>query len=192
VREREGKVIGLLGFDGGALRELCDVTLHINTRPGEYGPVEDLHLILNHFPVVTAVLGLPLFLVAILRRSGSLRAAALGVFVAAGALALPAYFTGEPAEEKVGHLPGVSEDDIGRHEEAAEVAAVVVGLQGLAALVALFLLRRRPGLPAPLTAVLLVLSVAGAVLMARTANLGGLIRHSEIRSGASAAPRSLP
>lgn len=86
----------------------------------------------------------------------------------------------------------MSEDDIGRHEESAEVAAVVVGLQGLAAIVALFLLRRRPGLPAPLTAVLLVLSVAGAVLMARTANLGGLIRHSEIRSGPEASVEPEP
>jgi uncharacterized membrane protein len=140
-----------------------------------------VHLIINHFPVVTAILGLPLFLVALLRKSDVLRIAALAVFVAAGVLAVPAYFTGEPAEETVGHLPGVSENDIDRHEEAAEIAALVVGVQGLVALVALLLQRRRPGLPAPIAATLLVLSVAAAVLMARTANRGGMIRHSEIR-----------
>ncbi len=142
-----------------------------------------VHLILNHFPVVTAIVALPLLLAALLRRSAGLRSVALGVFVAAAVLAVPAYFTGEPAEEKVGHLPGVSEKDIDRHEEAAEIAALVVGAQGVVALAALFLLRRRPGLPGPIAVTLLALSIAGAVLMARTANLGGMIRHSEIRSG---------
>ncbi len=140
-----------------------------------------VHLIVNHFPVVTAILGLPLFLVALLRKSDVLRGAALAIFVAAGVLAAPAYFTGEPAEERIGHLPGVKEDDIDRHEEAAEIAAIVVGVQGFVALVALLLQRRTHGLPAPIAATLLVLSVASAVLMARAANRGGMIRHSEIR-----------
>lgn len=147
-----------------------------------------VHLFLNHFPVVTAVLGLPLFLVALLRGSDALRKVALGAFVAAAALAVPAYFTGEPAEERIDDLYGVSEVDIERHEESAEIAAIVVGLQGAVALAALVLMKRRPGLPAPIATTLLVLSVAGAVLMARTANLGGMIRHPEIRSAAPARP----
>lgn len=148
-----------------------------------------LHLILNHFPVVTAILGFPLLLVALARRKEGLRDLALGVFVAAALLAAPAYYTGEPAEDVVEGRAGVSKDDIERHEEAAEIAALVVGIQGVMALIALILLRRRPGLPAPVAATLLVLSLAGAFLMARAANLGWMIRHSEIRSGKAAADR---
>lgn len=48
VKERVGKVLGLIGFDGGALKALCDVSLHVKTPVGEYGPVEDIHLMLNH------------------------------------------------------------------------------------------------------------------------------------------------
>lgn len=48
VNERGGRIIGFLGFDGGRLRERCDVTVHVQTDKGEYGPVEDAHLILNH------------------------------------------------------------------------------------------------------------------------------------------------
>lgn len=48
VREAGGRVVGLLGFDGGRLKDLCDVVVHVKTEPGEYGPVEDSHLILNH------------------------------------------------------------------------------------------------------------------------------------------------
>lgn len=48
VREKGGKVLGLLGFDGGKLNDLCGVTIVVKTPKGEYGPVEDTHLILNH------------------------------------------------------------------------------------------------------------------------------------------------
>ena len=48
VKERGGIVIGLLGFTGGELKNICDHYVHIKTGIGEYGPVEDLHLIINH------------------------------------------------------------------------------------------------------------------------------------------------
>ena len=141
-----------------------------------------IHLIVNHFPVVTEVLGLPLYIAALLRKNDGLRNTALGVFIVAGLLVPLAYFTGEPAEDRVGHLPGISEADIQRHEEAAEFAAAIVASQGALAIFAVVLQRRRPGLPGPMAVALLLLSIAGAGAMARTANLGGLIRHVEIRS----------
>lgn len=48
TKKRGGKVIGLLGFDGGKLKSLCDLVVQVETPKGEYGPVEDLHMILNH------------------------------------------------------------------------------------------------------------------------------------------------
>jgi D-sedoheptulose 7-phosphate isomerase len=48
VQSMGGKVIGLLGFDGGALREICDISILIPSAPGDYGPVEDMHLMVNH------------------------------------------------------------------------------------------------------------------------------------------------
>lgn len=43
-----GISVGLVGFDGGQLRESCHIVLHVETQHGEYGPVEDIHLILDH------------------------------------------------------------------------------------------------------------------------------------------------
>ena len=40
--------IGLVGFDGGELATLCDYVIAVYTVKGEYGPVEDLHLFLDH------------------------------------------------------------------------------------------------------------------------------------------------
>ena len=40
--------MGHLDFDGGILQSKCDVAVTAKTPKGEYGPVEDVHLILNH------------------------------------------------------------------------------------------------------------------------------------------------
>ena len=40
--------VGVLGFDGGRLKGLCHMALVVPTAHGEYGPVEDVHLVLNH------------------------------------------------------------------------------------------------------------------------------------------------
>ena len=42
------KVIGITGFDGGYLRKISDISFHINAPKGEYGLVEDAHMILDH------------------------------------------------------------------------------------------------------------------------------------------------
>lgn len=43
-----GRTISLVGFDGGELGRNSDIVLHAPTEAGEYGPVEDIHLVLNH------------------------------------------------------------------------------------------------------------------------------------------------
>ncbi len=40
--------VGLTGFDGGKLKEMVDINLHVPSVKGEYGPVEDLHMIFDH------------------------------------------------------------------------------------------------------------------------------------------------
>lgn len=48
VKSQGGRIIGFLGFDGGKLKTICDTAIHVATEKGEYGPVEDAHLIMNH------------------------------------------------------------------------------------------------------------------------------------------------
>jgi D-sedoheptulose 7-phosphate isomerase len=40
--------IGFTGFDGGRLATVVDLLVHVPTRKGAYGPVEDVHLAVNH------------------------------------------------------------------------------------------------------------------------------------------------
>lgn len=41
-------VIGLTGFEGGVLRDFSDISFHVATDKGEYGIVEDIHMMLDH------------------------------------------------------------------------------------------------------------------------------------------------
>jgi D-sedoheptulose 7-phosphate isomerase len=40
--------IGMTGFSGGELKKISDIGFHIPTDKGEYGLVEDAHMILDH------------------------------------------------------------------------------------------------------------------------------------------------
>lgn len=47
--KKEGvTIVGMTGFEGGKLKELADIKFHVATDKGEYGIVEDAHMILDH------------------------------------------------------------------------------------------------------------------------------------------------
>ncbi|MDD2886725.1 MAG: SIS domain-containing protein [Aliarcobacter sp.] len=45
---KEAKIIGITGFDGGILKQKSDISFHVQTEKGQYGLVEDIHMILDH------------------------------------------------------------------------------------------------------------------------------------------------
>ena len=53
-----GVTVGLVGFDGGRLKERCQLCVHIPSQQGDYGPVEDAHLAIAH--MISTFLGLRL------------------------------------------------------------------------------------------------------------------------------------
>lgn len=48
ARSRGNTVVGLVGFDGGQMKQICNSVVHVQTAKGEYGPVEDIHMVLDH------------------------------------------------------------------------------------------------------------------------------------------------
>ena len=140
-----------------------------------------VHLLLNHLPVLGTLFGVLLAIAAMLRRSRDLEAAALWVFVLTAVVTVPVYFTGEPAEEVVESMPGVTEDAIEEHEESALVSLSAVEALGLLAVAGLFLGRGGRVAPPLLRPATVIVAIAATALMAWTANLGGQVRHTEIR-----------
>jgi DMSO reductase anchor subunit len=141
-----------------------------------------IHLLLNHIPVIGLIGSILILVYGMVRRSAEVQRVALIAFVLVAVIAIPVYRTGEPAEEAVERLPGVSHDRIEAHEEAAEPAFYATLATGVIALAALFVDRWKT----LLARAVLIASIVAFALIARTANLGGEIRHQEIRGGTGA------
>lgn len=140
-----------------------------------------LHLILNHIPVIGIPFGIALLVFGLWRKSTEIKTAGLVVFVTTALVTIPIFLTGEAAEEIVEHLPGTSERLIENHERAATIALVATSVLGGLSLLRLLVPARHPAIGGPVMVLVFVLSFGVAGWLARTANLGGQIRHPEIR-----------
>lgn len=143
-----------------------------------------VHLLLNHVPVLGTIFALALVGYGTVRGSDDVVKASLWTLGAVGVASVAVYLTGEPAEELVGGLPGVSEAILERHEEAALWATVGGGAVGALAFLGLFLYRGA-SVPRRFAGGALVAALALTGVMGWTANLGGQVRHTEIRPGAA-------
>lgn len=144
-----------------------------------------LHLLLNHLPVIGVPLIAALLMYGILRRQRDVQRAALAGFILLAVLTVPAYLTGEPAEEAIEHAPGVATALIGRHETLATVAMALTALLGAWSALGLFFSRRDRLVPRLVLngGVLLAVLAVGALIP--TGYYGGQIRHEEIRAASA-------
>jgi hypothetical protein len=152
-----------------------------------------IHLILNHIPILGTMIFAPLVLIwGLLRHSRDITQTGLLLAVILALTAIPIYLTGEPAEEQIENQPWFSETLAEAHEERAEGGLVAVLITGAGAVVALW--RGRKGKPFGIVLPGAVLAgvVITAGFFAAAAAVGGEIRHSEIRSGSSAATAAKP
>jgi hypothetical protein len=149
------------------------------------------HLLLNHVPTAGFVIGLMLFVVSLIARNAELKRASLVIFVGIALVTLPTYVTGNAAAEALcaGATkapacadPSVSKSLIQTHEDAALMAFAAVILTGAFAWLGLWQIRRTSRATNWNLAVILLLSLVAFGLVARAANIGGEIRHPEIRS----------
>ena len=147
--------------------------------------VTHLHLLLNHFPVIGTLIVVALLAIALMRKSSELTKVSLGLLAGLAIVSVIVYLTGEPAEGAIEKLPGFSEAITERHEEFALVATIVLGMVGTSAAILLFVTRKRQ-MSRWITLTGFVMSLAAAGMMGYTAMLGGQVRHTELRSGASA------
>jgi hypothetical protein len=151
-----------------------------------------LHLLLNHFPTIGFIIGLGLFVIALIANSDHLKVGSLVVLVGISLITIPTYTTGNAAEIRIcaaaeTGLPGPCEEEgvsrtlIEMHEGAAFMAMMFMVITGGVAWFGLWQFRRQRHLPKPTAWIVLALSVLTLATVSRAANLGGEIRHPEIR-----------
>jgi len=144
-----------------------------------------LHLVLNHIPLIGVGIALFLLILAGIREDLGLRRAAWMVLILAGIITAPTYLTGTLAEETVEKLPDVTEELIETHEERALIALIATILSTLLGGICLWMDETKGFIPRSLR-ILTELTVALAFgVLLWTAQAGGQIRHTEIRSSTS-------
>lgn len=150
-----------------------------------------LHLLLNHFPTIGFIIGLGLFVIALVAGSDHLKLGSLVVLVGISIIAIPTYITGNAAGDV---LCGVSTNVAGPCTDASVPRSLIDQHEG-AALYGLFFItftgglawlglwqRRRFGAMAGWNDVaVLICGALAFATTARAAALGGEIRHPEIR-----------
>jgi hypothetical protein len=146
-----------------------------------------LHLIVNHIPVIGMGFVVIILALAAWRRHSAAARLGLSFMIGLAVMTAIVFVTGEPAEEAVEGIAGVSDSMIHPHEEAADVALIGVTIAGILALAALVRFRRRE-LPRWVAGAALAIAVTVTAMLGWTANLGGQIRHTEIVGAATAAP----
>jgi uncharacterized membrane protein len=144
-----------------------------------------VHLMINHIPVIGLLGTLLLLIYAMVRRSEEVKMVSFGVLVLIALMTIAVFSTGLAAEDMVKKIPGVTESFIGRHEESADLALTGIEATGILALLGLVLRRRTGSLPKWNVIAVLVLSIISTIVVLYTADLGGEIRHTEIRESAA-------
>ena len=146
-----------------------------------------LHLIINHFPVV----GFPLVFLALTwglwRKDNQVFVFGAYLTILIMISTLVSYFTGEGAEDTIRSIEGFNIDLVHNHEDTALIAMIFSGILGAMALMCLPLIQRKipvlknPNFERKIRFALTIGVIILSLILAYLAHQGGLIRHSEIR-----------
>ncbi len=145
-----------------------------------------LHLLVNHAPIFGSLFALLLLVVSYFTSADAFRRTAFVVLIGTAIAGVAADLSGDAAEDAIRGFPGVRREVIHAHEDMADKAYILADVLGVLALGALVRWRRRP-IPAGATVVAILATAFVGGAMAYTALLGGQIRHTEVRPGATKA-----
>ncbi len=151
-----------------------------------------LHLLFNHLPILGTLFGLLILAGGYVLKNNTVKRTALGIFVLSALCVIPAYLTGEGAEEITESLPGVTENFIEAHENMANIFLGMAGALGLLSLVTFFTDLKMKKIAPILYAITLIVAVGTMFFAQQTGSSGGKIRHTEIQSGVASSGLERP
>lgn len=138
-----------------------------------------VHLLLNHIPILGSLFGLILLAIAVIGKNKTVEQTAYYTLVVVALVTIPVFWSGEEAEHTVEEMAGVSEHFLEEHEEISEGAVWVVYSTGALSLIVL-VLGYLGKTPAVIRYITLMASIASFSAMVIVGSHGGKIRHSEL------------
>lgn len=88
------------------------------------------HLVVNHLPIIFPLVGVIVIMTGFISKSEAVKRTAFMIFILGAFASIAAMSTGEGAEEIAEKITGITENDIERHEEAAETFAMLSYILG--------------------------------------------------------------
>ena len=145
-----------------------------------------LHLAFNHLPIIFPVVGLIVLIGGFIFKSEIVKRVAFFIFIFGAILTIPAFGSGEGAEEVIEQLPGIDKKIIHAHEEKAELFAILSYLLGAISLFALWANWKKKTFANIAAITVFIFAIVVMYFAKVTGTTGGEIRHTEIRSDFSA------
>ena len=142
----------------------------------------EMHLVLNHIPVILTVMALAASLLAIVKKSRAAWVYAAASLTVAGLFTYPTFFTGHGTHEILENYWWVKADSWADHEAAADWAVWITCAAGLVGAYAWWKLTRAKDamITTGVQVAVIVACLFAATTMGRTAWLGGkVIRDQE-------------
>lgn len=140
------------------------------------------HLVVNHLPIIVPIIGLLVMLGGLILKSEVIKRTAYAIFILGAIATVPAFVSGEGAEEVLEKMQDVSHKLIHEHEEKAETFALLSYVLGLIAIVGLWSNWKKKSFASVVSYVTVLLSFVVLFFAKQTGTSGGEIRHPEIRT----------
>jgi uncharacterized membrane protein len=141
-----------------------------------------LHMIFNHLPIIFPIVGIIILIGGFLTRSEIVKRTAFLVFILGAIFTIPAFNTGEGAEEIVEEIgTKIDHHFIHEHEELAETFALLSYALGFISIVALWSNYTKKSFSNLIAILVLAGSFVVVFFAQKTGTSGGEIRHTEIR-----------
>jgi uncharacterized membrane protein len=146
-----------------------------------------LHMIFNHLPIIFPIVGILILIGGFLTRSAIVKRTAFLVFILGAIFTIPAFNTGEGAEEIVEEIgTKIDHHFIHEHEELAETFALLSYALGFISIVAFWANYTKKAFSNLIAIIVLAGSFVVVFFAQKTGTSGGEIRHTEIRKGQAA------
>ncbi len=140
------------------------------------------HLSVNHLPIILPIAGVIVLLIGYFTKSEIVKRTAYFIFILGAIATIPAFGSGEGAEEFIEKMQGIDKKFIHEHEEKAEVFAVFSYLLGFLSLITLWLSWKKNSFARYFSYLIAILAIAVIFFAKQTGTSGGEIRHTEIRT----------
>lgn len=141
-------------------------------------PIE-VHLRLNHFPIIGLIVLFLLFAYAYFFKKKEIIVACKVGFVLLSLISIPVYLSGQDSEELLEHKSGYNSEEMEEHEEHAEQAYIAILILGGVSLLSFFF-KKNEKISSRFNAFIVPIGFVVILLMVITGIHGGKIKHDEL------------